>query len=327
MLVLVITFGSVGVLGNTAFIFVVARVPTMRTLPNYYIINLAFADALCLVSLLLQPVLYPYSFTNTDTYVFVRVLVMDTGTFTSVTTVAMISADRYVALCRPMKSGFIKHRYRVLILIAVTWVIGVTLGLCEFITVTVFVGRTAAVTVVLIFAIVTVTFLFLVVMFYSLIAKEFARNFRLKSSCLSNSSARRLSEEKQVLGVCLIIAVVFFVCNAPNVYLLLLSAASLFFPSVDMASNFNQCMNLLSPLMMILNFALNPFLYNIPSGNHRHAFRKAFSHNQSARGIAIERPLQSQRTKSTVDAEISRRMSGGNYHNELQMMPLSMNNL
>ncbi|XP_006822478.1 neuropeptides capa receptor-like [Saccoglossus kowalevskii] len=323
MLLLVITFGSIGFLGNTAFIFVVARVKSMRTLPNYYIINLAVADVLCLISFLLQPVLYQFAFASSETFVFLRVFIIDTGTFTSILTVAMISTDRYIALCRPMRANGIKRRIRVLTMIALTWLVGILLGLCEYLTVTLLSGQIAATVVILVFACVTVFFLVFVVLLYSLIAKEFAvKCLRLPSRGILPSSAR-LREERQVLGICLIIVFVFFVCIAPSVYILLLSAITLFYPNVSLHSEFNYCMISISPVMMIINFALNPFVYNLPSGNHRIAFRQAFS-GQMAQRYTVCRMSAHRSRSSGKNMEISGSTAVADSPLEIQMTTFSL---
>ncbi|XP_006825636.1 bombesin receptor subtype-3-like [Saccoglossus kowalevskii] len=304
MLILVITFGSIGFLGNAAFIFVVGRVESMRTLPNYYIINLAVADVLCLISFLLQPLVYPFSFADTDTFVFLRSFMMDTGTFTSILTVAMISVDRYNALCRPMQPSGDHYKVRVLAMITITWIVGLLLGLCEYLVVTVLYGRIAATVIISIFACVTVFFLLFVILLYSLIAKEFAVKCLQRASEGVAHAPARLREERQVLGICLIIVVVFFVCIAPSVYILLISTITFFYPDVAFNSEFDYCMITLSPVMMIINFALNPFVYNLPSGNHRIAFRLAFSRRLAQQYAQCQYAAHRSRS-STKNVEIS----------------------
>ena len=104
--ILILTFGWVG---NGLVIYVVLRYAKMKTVTNMYILNLAVSDALFLVSL-------PFLTTTTvmKHWVFgfamckIYFVLFSINLFTGVFTLAVMSADRYLAVCHPIRS--LKYR-------------------------------------------------------------------------------------------------------------------------------------------------------------------------------------------------------------------------
>ncbi|XP_033632203.1 somatostatin receptor type 5-like [Asterias rubens] len=100
-----------GLLGNSAFIFVVYRRPEMRTVTNWYLTNLAVADILFLVSAIVDKIwLYAKSPVPGDDSphgpiaCIVISLLADLTYFASLCFITLVSFDRFLAVRRPQTS-------------------------------------------------------------------------------------------------------------------------------------------------------------------------------------------------------------------------------
>ncbi|KAF1374212.1 hypothetical protein PFLUV_G00247270 [Perca fluviatilis] len=96
---------AVGLCGNALVIYVILRYAKMKTVTNIYILNLAVADVLCMMSLpfiALQLTLVHWPFGE----VLCRVImtVDSLNQFTSIFCLMVMSIDRYFAVVHPIKS-------------------------------------------------------------------------------------------------------------------------------------------------------------------------------------------------------------------------------
>ena len=95
----------VGLIGNGLVIYVVLRFSKMKTVTNLYILNLAISDVLFLIGL-------PFLITTTlvEHWMFGKAMCKiyyvsySINIFTSVFTLTAMSADRYLAVCHPVRS-------------------------------------------------------------------------------------------------------------------------------------------------------------------------------------------------------------------------------
>uniref|UniRef100_A0A8C7J3C4 Somatostatin receptor type 2 n=1 Tax=Oncorhynchus kisutch TaxID=8019 RepID=A0A8C7J3C4_ONCKI len=99
------TVCAVGLTGNTLVIYVILRYAKMKTVTNIYILNLAVADVLCMLSLpfiAVQLALVHWPFGS----VLCRlVMTVDSlNQFTSIFCLTVMSVDRYLAVVHPIKS-------------------------------------------------------------------------------------------------------------------------------------------------------------------------------------------------------------------------------
>ncbi|XP_006823552.1 somatostatin receptor type 5-like [Saccoglossus kowalevskii] len=127
---------TVGIFGNSAFMFVVLRIPYMRTAINAFLVNLAIADLLHLVGhwftwicALLEVKQCPM---KTSMPLICMDLFMSKVTqYVSLFTVTVLSIDRYMALCKPLmyRDGILHKRKRVALVIITVWSLGVLLSL------------------------------------------------------------------------------------------------------------------------------------------------------------------------------------------------------
>ncbi|KAL3877881.1 hypothetical protein ACJMK2_035525 [Sinanodonta woodiana] len=94
-----------GLIGNSLVIYVVLRFTKMKTVTNMYILNLAVSDALFLISLpfLIPTTIMEYWMFGTAMCKIYFVL-FSINLFTGVFTLTAMSADRYLAVCHPVRS-------------------------------------------------------------------------------------------------------------------------------------------------------------------------------------------------------------------------------
>ena len=126
---------SVGILLNIAFIYVVVRIKSMRTVTNKYLINLAIADIVFLTAAISEklwrysksPVMGDHSPLGSTGCIGVYFLI-DVTYFASLTFITIVSLDRYFALCRPMDLDN-PFKWNVNKIIVVTWIFAIVLGL------------------------------------------------------------------------------------------------------------------------------------------------------------------------------------------------------
>ncbi|XP_056123559.1 kappa-type opioid receptor [Rhinichthys klamathensis goyatoka] len=95
----------VGLVGNCLVMYVIIRYTKMKTATNIYIFNLAVADALVTTTMPFQSTDYllnSWPFGEVVCKVFISIDYYNM--FTSIFTLTMMSVDRYVAVCHPIKA-------------------------------------------------------------------------------------------------------------------------------------------------------------------------------------------------------------------------------
>uniref|UniRef100_A0AAY3ZV33 G-protein coupled receptors family 1 profile domain-containing protein n=1 Tax=Denticeps clupeoides TaxID=299321 RepID=A0AAY3ZV33_9TELE len=95
----------VGLMGNCLVMYVIVRYTKMKTATNIYIFNLALADALVTTTMPFQSADYllnSWPFGEVVCKVFISIDYYNM--FTSILTLTMMSVDRYVAVCHPVKA-------------------------------------------------------------------------------------------------------------------------------------------------------------------------------------------------------------------------------
>ncbi|XP_014479466.1 PREDICTED: neuropeptide FF receptor 2-like [Dinoponera quadriceps] len=117
----------VGLIGNSFVIAVVYRSPRMRTVTNFFIVNLAVADVLvivfCLPATLMSNIFVPWFLgwfmCKAVTYI------QGVSVAASVYSLVAVSLDRFLAIWWPLKCQITKRRARVMIV--VIWFIALTM--------------------------------------------------------------------------------------------------------------------------------------------------------------------------------------------------------
>ena len=112
----------VGLVGNFLVIMAVLRHPKMKTVTNIYILNLAVADSCFLIGL---PFLIATALSETWVFGFymckVFYFLTSINWFCSVFTLTVMSADRYMAVCHPVRSMRYRTRFVALLVCSCVW--------------------------------------------------------------------------------------------------------------------------------------------------------------------------------------------------------------
>ena len=119
----------VGILGNSLVIIVVFRTRSMRTPTNCYLMSLAVADCLVLLSATLPAI--PETFFEIDEWPFGRVMcsllvfLQYLGVDTSSLSITAFTIERYVAICHPLRSQTMCTVKRAKRIIACIWIFSI----------------------------------------------------------------------------------------------------------------------------------------------------------------------------------------------------------
>ncbi|XP_033628084.1 orexin receptor type 2-like [Asterias rubens] len=124
-----LTAFAIGVPGNLSFLVSVARVPYMRTITNYFLVSLSIADLTFLLFTVTSYLLYLtapvrshiHSLVNLSCPVSFSIPFLTY--FASVGTIWLVSAERYSAICRPLKHIAAHTKKRAVKLILATWAV------------------------------------------------------------------------------------------------------------------------------------------------------------------------------------------------------------
>jgi somatostatin receptor 2 len=276
----------IGIIGNSLVIFVVFRYAKMKTVTNLYILNLAIADIMFLIGIPLMIVTMMLK-----TWVFgyhmckIFFILTSVNWFTSMFTLTVMSADRYMAVCHPVTS----MRYRTPLISKIVCVIVWALSLLVMMPIMLY-TRTAErgpnnlsctiswpggqpippdkafiwYTFLLGFAIPTA----LISVFYFLVIS------RLRTVGPVKKSKERRRSHRKVTRLVLTVIAVYFFCWIPYwIFQVHLTFAS---PEIGKNDNWKIYIFQVITILSYANSSLNPILYAFFSDNFRKSFLKAF---------------------------------------------------
>ncbi|GFU31100.1 pyrokinin-1 receptor [Nephila pilipes] len=115
-----------GVVGNICTCIVISRNRYMHTATNYYLFSLAISDLLLLVMSLPQEVYelwVPQPYPLGEAMCVIRGFTAETSTYASILTITAFTAERYIAICHPLKSHTWSSLSRAVKIIMVVWTI------------------------------------------------------------------------------------------------------------------------------------------------------------------------------------------------------------
>lgn len=121
---------TVGILGNAAVILVFCRVPEIRTTTNYFLISLALADIVFLLSAV--PAYWAQYLTSTIprdfshlgiVYCKTHTYFADVGILVSCLTIGLVTVERYLAICRPFLYRSFGEMKRIVFSCCLVWIV------------------------------------------------------------------------------------------------------------------------------------------------------------------------------------------------------------
>ncbi|XP_052233081.1 thyrotropin-releasing hormone receptor-like [Dreissena polymorpha] len=283
---------AVGITGNTLVVLVVVRIRSMWTPTNCYLISLAIADILVLLSATLPAI--PETFFQINEWPFGRVLcsllvfLQYLGVDMASLSITAFTMERYIAICHPLRSHRICTVNRAKRIIAGIWTFGILyctpwLGLTNLIE-----EKRNTITVQLCqirlkreqylayyladFILFYIIPLLISAILYGLIARMmFKTNIGQNNSGLSLTSnrnkERQMTSRLQVVRMLAVIVVVFMVTWMPY-------RTMVVYNSIAREKYLDFWFLMFCRTMVYINSAINPILYNAMSIKFRHAFQR-----------------------------------------------------
>ncbi|XP_022090539.1 neuromedin-U receptor 2-like [Acanthaster planci] len=322
MLVVLFSILAVGIPGNLAFLYVIARVPYMRTTTNVYLASLAMADLTFLLTSIVQ---YTFYFTNpVRTHLPTASVVGCVGAFipqyityfASISMVSLVSHERYNAVCKPcanlgqgnrvkrslklvagswlvafVLAGLVMFRYAYLFKFCAIWPeeepyhsLPIQLGYCVAGSHWGLIVGHVLESAVFIVAMVTNAMMYtLIIIGLSTRAKH-----KLQKDPVTPPSVHALQAlqvRNQVTRMLVANGVVFFLCQTPFIAI---SLAFLCETLAGIPSDVTYRKYVLAltvcHVFVFLNSAVNPIIYNVTSRHYRQSFVEAFSLSTSRGG-------------------------------------------
>ena len=303
-IVLPIVCGT-GFLTNIAFLFVLLRVPEMRTVTNAYLGNLAVADfwfvtwvgCIYITPYYLTPVRHDSNL-RSGIGCGIAFGLAYFGYIASTMLITTVTAERYFAICRPFQHRLISGKKHTIQMISISWLITVVLsGICLpswigikktcIIWPDAEIYRDFPATVwhcisqspsLYVFGEITITSPFLIFLPFNLYMYWriiFTLNKRTDIFSDKRQTEVATRARNQIARLLIVNGSVFFLCQAPYRIVSIHYVMDYFGEGLLSPTNYGILV-LLGRLMVLLNSCCNPFIYYATSSLYRDAFRKAF---------------------------------------------------
>ncbi|KAL9898289.1 ecdysis triggering hormone receptor [Glossina fuscipes fuscipes] len=284
-----------GVIGNVMVPVVIIRTKDMRNSTNIFLTNLSIADLLVL--LVCTPTVLVELNTKPETWAlgpemckavpFIELTVAHA----SVLTILAISFERYYAICEPLKAGYVCTKTRAIIICALAWAVAASftspiVWVAEYKYVDYVDGTVVAICVTqaitswaVAFFIMTISLFFvlpliILIALYGIIAKRLISNKGLMMRLRPTKPELSLKARNQVVLMLGAVVLSFFLCLLPfrllTLWIILDSEQSLY--AIGIESYYKLLY--FCRIMIYLNSAINPILYNLMSTKFRKGFYK-----------------------------------------------------
>ncbi|CAN0271840.1 unnamed protein product [Lampetra planeri] len=270
----------VGLVGNVLVMYVIVRYTKMKTATNIYIFNLALADTLATSTLPFQIVNYFMS-----TWPFGRVLckliisIDYYNMFTSIFTLTMMSIDRYIAVCHPVRALDFRTPVKAKLVNICIWSLSSAIGLPVMIIAVTKQDKNGNVDCTLEFPRPTIywdnmlkTCVFVFAFFIPVCVITVCYGLmitRLRSVRVLSGSKEKDRTMRRITRMVLVVVAAFVVCWTP-IHLYVIVRAIVRIPeSAVVTVSWHVCIAL-----GYVNSSMNPFLYAFLDENFKRCFRE-----------------------------------------------------
>ncbi|XP_038044829.1 G-protein coupled receptor 54-like [Patiria miniata] len=277
-----------GVVGNSLVIYVIVRHGHMKTVTNYYIVNLAVTDIsflLCCAPFTATLFVSPNWLFGTFMCKFVFYMMQVTGQCTCLTLTAM-SIDRYQAIVHPIRSLKSRTTRVACIVNACIWIGSflISIPVPIFFDLSLQPGDVWVCLelwplqimypgyVVFCFILLYVIPIFTISVCYSLMLRKLWTRVSPGETADPNSGLHNARQKRKVTRMVLVVVLVFAVCWLPIHVITLWMRLDPAFPRTDPTYIFKMAAHTLS----YANSMVNPFVYAFMGENYRRYFKKAF---------------------------------------------------
>ncbi|CAI9534416.1 unnamed protein product [Staurois parvus] len=268
----------VGLVGNALVMFVIIRYTKMKTATNIYIFNLALADALVTTTMPFQSTEFLMSSWPFGDIICKIVMSIDYyNMFTSIFTLTMMSVDRYIAVCHPVKALDFRTPLKAKFINVCIWMLSSSVGISAIV-----LGGTKisdgvtecalqfpspywywdTVMKICVFIFAFVIPVFIITICYTLMI------LRLKSVRLLSGSREKDRNLRRITRLVLVVVAVFIICWTP-IHIFVLVETLVDVPQgIAVSSIYYFCIAL-----GYTNSSLNPILYAFLDENFKRCFK------------------------------------------------------
>ncbi|XP_078279158.1 delta-type opioid receptor-like [Rhinoraja longicauda] len=269
----------VGLVGNFLVMYVIVRYTKMKTATNIYIFNLALADALATSTLPFQSAKYlMHTWPFGELLCKIIISIDYYNMFTSIFTLTMMSVDRYIAVCHPVKALDFRTPTNAKIVNVCMWLLSSTIGVPVMVmAITRPDGKGSVmcliqfpepktywenVTKICVFIFAFVIPVLVITICYSLMI------LRLRSVRLLSGSKEKDRNLRRITRMVLIVVAIFIICWTPIHIFVMVKALVKVSDSPLMSVSWHFCIAL-----GYTNSCLNPVLYAFLDENFKRYFR------------------------------------------------------
>ena len=306
LLILVPLVTAFGLFSNSAFIVVVYREKTMHTITNIFLVNLAVADFCHLTATFSKSIgsysnspVYDFESFKTSFGCFMHGFLVYLCYYTSLWTIALVSIERYLAVCHPLWHRHVKSRERAFRMVAVTWLISILFASptipVQWNKQTVciissdssgeiihriskcFQGCRSCRTILYSTDLLQfVTALIINVVLYSLIVRSLTKS-TVRHELQNDKSATKSAHPMRntVARMVIVNSTVFFICLTPFA-IINIGNIGYVLKWFEWNESTHLTLAWVSRVLSLLNSALNPLLYNATNPMYRMVFKKVF---------------------------------------------------
>ncbi|XP_006819418.1 growth hormone secretagogue receptor type 1-like [Saccoglossus kowalevskii] len=276
-----------GLFGNLAFLYVRTTVAYMNTVTNCYLMNLGLADIMFLaitVPLETCDLFYEVAPRFQTLYCVLSSGVTHLSNYTSMLTLALITLERYFAICKPYQAKRLSSKSRARRVIAVTWAVAFTFAVVFTISCFSKGGLGInAITLILQTLPFIVSMSTITVLNILIVRTLSRRNHGTISAQDSDARAERL----QVIKLLIVTELLFFLCVFPYYLIDVILATQVL---ANTCIQTKTCMSITQlyivmvsmKSLMYINSAIDPLIYNVMSSRYRLAFLSAFQCRQQS---------------------------------------------
>ncbi|XP_076594418.1 opioid receptor, delta 1b [Chaetodon auriga] len=270
----------VGLLGNVLVMYGVVRYTKMKTATNIYIFNLALADALATSTLPFQSAKYLMSTWPFGEPLCKVVIAIDYyNMFTSIFTLTMMSVDRYIAVCHPVRALDFRTPAKAKLINVCIWILSSAIGVPVMIMAITKVtekGNTACmlrfpkpewywdtVMKICVFIFAFVVPVLVITICYGLMI------LRLKSVRLLSGSKEKDRNLRRITRMVLVVVAAFIICWTPiHIFIIIKTMVDIDHKNLVVMASWHLCIAL-----GYTNSSLNPVLYAFLDENFKRCFR------------------------------------------------------
>ncbi|KAM9434468.1 opioid receptor, delta 1a [Clarias gariepinus] len=271
----------VGLLGNILVMYGVVRYTKMKTATNIYIFNLALADALATSTLPFQSAKYLMNTWPFGEPLCKLVIAIDYyNMFTSIFTLTMMSVDRYIAVCHPVRALEFRTPAKAKLINVCVWILSSAIGVPIMVMAVTKVtdqGKTVCtlkfpdpdwywdtVTKICVFIFAFVVPVLVITICYGLMI------LRLRSVRLLSGSKEKDRNMRRITRMVLVVVAAFIICWTPiHIFIIIKTLVEIDQRNPFVIASWHLCIAL-----GYTNSSLNPILYAFLDENFKRCFRE-----------------------------------------------------